>query len=230
VLPADLATPGLVDGGAVIPRGAQVGARWHHTSDRFGVGAMFFDGPNREATIRLLPLISSDVGFAQTSATQIVRLFPTIRTYGTDVVVPGNLVNVKGEAVYFTSPEHTGDEYVLYVGELEHRWGHWLVEGGYAGEYLTKDRSEFSFDEDRGLAKSLIGRAAYGDDPRRSVTFDGAVRQNGNGLYLRGEYSEFLSAHWRATFTLVGVHGQDADFIGQFHRNSSGVVALRMMF
>jgi hypothetical protein len=80
------------------------------------------------------------------------------------------------------------------------------------------------------MAKSIIGRASYTLDPQRTVIFEGAVRQSGDGFYGKIEYSQAMSEHWRLTLTGVGIGGDLDDFLGQYRRNSHGSVALRYSF
>ena len=47
---------------------------------------------------------------------------------------------------------------------------------------------------------------------------------------MKGEFSNAMGAHWRVTFTGVGIAGKDTDFIGQFNRNSNASVTLRLSF
>ena len=60
-----------------------------------------------------------------------------------------------------------------------------------------------TFAPDRGLTRSIVGRASYTIDPTRSLTFESAVRQNGDGVYAKAEYSQARGQHWRATVTGV---------------------------
>jgi len=87
-----------------------------------------------------------------------------------------------------------------------------------------------SFAPDRGLARALIGRAAYTIDPRKTVTIEGALRQNLRGVYLKGEYSFALGQFWRVTVAGVGIHGRNSDFIGRYEDNSYVTTALRFSF
>jgi hypothetical protein len=87
---------------------------------------------------------------------------------------------------------------VLYVIEVERQIREWVLVVGYAGEAVTQNRGVFSFAPDRGIAKSILGRAAYTVDPRRTVAIEAAVRQSGDGLYIKGEYSQAFAQHWRA--------------------------------
>jgi hypothetical protein len=67
-------------------------------------------------------------------------------------------------------------------------------------------------------------------DPRRTVTVEGLIRQSGDGAYIKAQFSDALSSHWRVTFTGVGIRGTDTDFVGQFNRNSYGAITLRVSF
>ena len=53
-------------------------------------------------------------------------MFPSMRMYGGDAVVPSRWVTIKGEGGYFTSDDLTADDYVLYVIELERQQGELL--------------------------------------------------------------------------------------------------------
>jgi hypothetical protein len=167
-----------------------------------------------------------------------------MRSYGGDVAVPTQWVTLKGEAAYFTSPTASNDEYVLYVVEVERQIREWVLVGGYAGEAVTENRGVFqdeglqlpggrrvfAFAPDRGIAKSFLGRAAYTVDPRRTIAIEAAVRQSGDGLYVKGEYSQAFAQHWRLTLTGVGIEGEPGDFLGQFNHNSNVAIALRYSF
>jgi hypothetical protein len=139
-------------------------------------------------------------------------------------------VTVKGEASYFTSTTRGTDEYVLYVIQLERQTGEWLLVGGYAGEVVTNQRAALTFAPDRGLTRSLVGRASYTIDPVRSVAFETAVRQNGDGAYAKAEYSQARGAHWRYTVAGTLIRGDPADFLGQYRRNSHAALTLRYSF
>ncbi len=119
---------------------------------------------------------------------------------------------------------------MLYVVELERQIGEWLLDGGYAGEVVTKPSTELLFSPERGLAKSFIARASYTVDPRRSLSIEGAVRQNGRGLYVKGEFSRAMGQHWRLTAAGIGIGGRDDDFLGQFQRNSHVSASLRFSY
>jgi hypothetical protein len=95
---------------------------------------------------------------------------------------------------------------------------------------LVRPRGATGFDAEGGVAHSLIGRAAYTLDRVRTITVEGAARQNGQGLYIRGEFSELYGQHWRLTFAAAAIHGQSDDFFGQYQRNSHGSATLRLSF
>ncbi|PYQ80952.1 MAG: hypothetical protein DMG03_21185, partial [Acidobacteria bacterium] len=122
------------------------------------------------------------------------------------------------------------DEYILYVVQIERQTGEWLLVGGYAGEAVTEPRGSLTFAPDRGLTRSLVGRASYTLDVNRSIAFEGALRQNGDGEYAKLEYSQARGQHWRATLTAVGIGGHADDFLGQYHRNSHFTATVRYSF
>ena len=95
---------------------------------------------------------------------------------------------------------------------------------------MTQRRAVLTFAPDRGLTRSLIGRAAYTIDPNRSLAFEGAVRQNGDGAYTKVEYSQARGQHWRATISGTLIRGEASDFLGQYRRNSHAAVSVRYSF
>jgi len=221
VLPPAVQGIPIVDGGSHLPSGSEQGVRWSHAGSRFDASLSFFDGFNHLPNVetRLLP-----------TGLELTRVFPELRSYGGDLAIPTRWVMLKGEAAYFTSPTSTNDEYVLYVIEVERQIREWVLVVGYAGEAVTQNRGVFSFAPDRGIAKSILGRAAYTVDPRRTVAIEAAVRQGGDGLYIKGEYSQAFAQHWRLTLTGVGIEGEPDDFLGQFNHNSNVSIALRFSF
>jgi len=221
--PGDAASSfSLRDGGSDIPRGSQKGFRWSHAGGRVESSLSFFDGFNH------LPDI--DVRVTAPDSVELTRVYPAIRTYGADLAVPTGWFTLKGEAAYFSSPSATSDEFVLYVIEMERQVGEWLLAGGYAGEVVRTSRGRFRFAPDRGVTRSIIGRASYTVDPRRTVAVEGAVRQSGEGFYVKGEYSQVWGQHWRMTATGVGLGGEAGDFLGQFELNSHGSIGVRFSF
>jgi hypothetical protein len=222
-LPPEVAGLTVVDGAPVLPGGSQFGVRWRHTGSRVETALSFFDGFNHHPDLeaRLQPAAG---------AVEVVQRHPEIRMYGGDIALPTRYLTLKGEAAWVTSPEATSDEYVLYVVEVERQVGEWLLDVGYAGEVVRERRAARVFAPDRSMARSIIGRAAYTLDPRRTVAFEGAVRQSGDGFYGKVDYSQAFGAHWRLTLTGVGLGGDEDDFLGQYQRNSHASVALRLTF
>jgi hypothetical protein len=62
------------------------------------------------------------------------------------------------------------------------------------------------------------------------VSFETAVRQNLDGVWLKGQYSKAVGAHWRATFAGAVIGGDERDFIGQYEHNSHVLATLRYSF
>ena len=119
---------------------------------------------------------------------------------------------------------------MIWVVQIERQTGEWVLVGGYAGEVITAERANLAFSPDRGLTKSIVGRASYTIDPNRSVALETAIRQNGDGIYAKAEYSQARGAHWRLTIGGVFLAGEPADFIGQYNRNSFVETTLRYSF
>jgi hypothetical protein len=222
-VPAEFATLTITDDGTDIPDGSQVGARWRHTGSRVETALSFFDGFNHlpDIEVRARP---------ESAIVDVIRVYPAIRMYGGDIAIPTGWLTLKGEVAFVTSTSSTSDEYVLYVVEVERQVGEWLVDVGYAGEVVRESRVPVVFAPDRNMARSIIGRASYTVDPRRTVVIEGALRQNGDGFYGKVEFSQLMSQHWRLTLTGVGLGGDDDDFLGQYRRNSHGSLALRLSF
>lgn len=221
VLPGDTAGLPLVDLGADYPERSQQGIRWNHVGSRFETSLSVFDGFNHLADLQ---------GSLSPEGIVISRLFPRLRTYGADVAIPTRFATIKGETAVFRSPDGRADEYVLYVIELERQSGEWLFDGGYAGEQVTTVRDQVAFAAERGLARSFIGRAAYTIGPRRSIAVEGVVRRDGDGAYVKGEYSEAVGGHWRVILSGAALAGQEPDYIGQFRRNGHLNVLLRFNY
>jgi hypothetical protein len=206
-----------------ITSNAQIGARYSHTGERVEYSLSVFDGNNHLPNVRPLPLTSPTV-------VDVVREYPTLRSYGADAAIPTSWFIVKAEAAYFTTTTPQTDEYVLYVVQLERQVGEWQFVGGYAGQHVTERQANFAFAPDRGLTEAVVSRAAYTIGPTRSASVEGAVRTNGDGLYVKGEYSQAYGAHWRATITGTAIAGDETDFLGQYHDNSHVALALRYSF
>jgi hypothetical protein len=214
----------VVDAGATFPRGAQTGVRWSHAGGGFETSLSFFNGFNHlpDIELRLKPAFRPEV--------DLTRVYPAIRSYGADTAVPTRWFTIKAETAYVTSTSPSTDEFVLYVLQLERQTGEWQLVGGYAGEVVTQRRTVLTFAPDRGLTRSLVGRASYTIDPNRSVAFEGAVRQSGDGAYTKIEYSQARGQHWRATIGGTLIRGKPGDFLGQYRRNSHVSVTLRYSF
>jgi len=218
----------VVDGGAVMPLGSQLGVRWSHVGNGVEFSLSYFDGFNH------LPVIES--GFVPVPpAVVITRVYAGIRTPGADLALPTPWFTLKAEAAYFNASSRTPesvavDDYVLYVVQLERQSGEWVFVGGYAGEAVTRSRGSITFAPDRGLSRALVGRASYTLDPTRSLAFEGAVRQDGNGVYAKAEYSQAHGQHWRTTVAGVLIRGEDEDFLGQYQRNSNATLVVRYSF
>jgi len=183
VVPDPFQGVAVTDLGSRIPGGTDVGVRFNHVGKGYEASLCFYDGHNH------LPLID-----ARTSqwfdGVSVQRYYPQLRLYGADLAIPLPWLTIKGETAYFTSTTKQQDEYVLYVIQLERQTGEWSFVGGYAGEVVTDRENPFGFSPDRGLTKAFLGRADYTIDPRRSLAFESAIRQNGDGVWLRFEYSQ----------------------------------------
>ena len=216
----------LVDLGAEYPGGSQVGVRWNHVASDYEYSLSYYDGYNN------LPLIDATVfpTFAPPPAVGLEQRFPRIREAGADWAWPLPWFTLKGEAAYFTSPEGDADEYLLYVIQAERQTGELSLVGGYAGEAVTVQRRNAGFAPDRGLTKAFLGRASYTIDPNRSVAAEFAVRQNLDGAWLKGEYSQAIGGHWRVTAYGNFIRGAFTDFIGQYSRNSHVTLTVRCSF
>ena len=158
------------------------------------------------------------------------RSYAPLRSAGADAAVPLPWFTVKGEAAYFNTTSPTADDVVLYVVQMERQSGELSLVGGYAGEVVTTRRSDFEFSPERGLTRAFLGRAAYTLDAAREVSVDIAVRQNGDGAWLKAVYSHARGAHWRATLGGAVIAGKASDFFGQYRRNSHLTATLRYSF
>jgi hypothetical protein len=213
----------VVDAGSAVPSRPQYGLRWRHTGPKLETAVSYFDGANH------LPNIEGNVMLPE-GRLELTRVFPMIRMLGGDVAVPTSWLTWKFEAAYVTSPKQQTEEYFLYVIEVERQIGEWLHDFGYAGDHTTEEHPEPLFSPDRGMARSIIGRASYTVDPRRTVVLEGAVRQNAEGVFGKAEYSQTFGQHVRLTLAGVAIGGDRTDFIGQYRDNSHASVGLRFSF
>jgi hypothetical protein len=241
-LSAELENLTLVDEGAEYPSRAQVGARWNHVGSGYEFSLSAFSGNNN------LPLIESGAprlpggipvppeaslpGNVVPNGLQIpvTRVYPTMWMVGGDAAVPLPAVTLKGEAAFFGTSDARADQYWLYVIQVERQSGEWMLIGGYSGEVVTTSRVQASFAPDRGLTKAFLGRASYTIDTNRSAAFEGAVRQNLDGTWLRFEYSQASGQHLRFTARATVIAGTPADFFGRYDRNSHLTVTLRYSY
>jgi len=223
VVPQSAVPFSLTEAGAAFPARSQGGVRWSHVGSGHEYSVVFFDGFNH------LPDIAVRTQMA-TREVEIARRYPALRMYGGDLAVPTRWVTLKGEAGLFTSTEPESDEYALYVFQVERQTGEWLLTGGYTGEVVVQRRSAANFAPDRGMTRSVIGRASYTIDPNRSAALEGAVRQDGDGVYVKGEYSWLRGQRWRMTLAGVVLAGDAGDFLGQYQRNSHVGLSLRYSF
>jgi hypothetical protein len=221
--PVDAPAP-IVDLGGEFPSGSQIGVRWSHSGAWSEYALSYFKGFNHLPVIRTVSSSPALAAFA--------RLFPEIRMYGADLAAPTRWFTVKVEAAFFQSASESqqADDYLLYVVQLERQRGEWVFVAGYAGEMLMESRSLATFAPDRGLSRAVVARASYTVDPSRSIAFEGAVRQNGDGVYARAEYSQAHGQHWRTTIAATAIGGRADDFLGQYRRNSHGTATLRYSF
>ena len=226
-VPSEAAALPLFDAGATLPDGSQAGVRWSRTADRVEFSLSLFDGFNHLPNVAVFP---APTPFGAPPALAVSRTYPSIRSYGADAALPTKLFTIKAEAAYFTSSAADTDQYVLYVVQLERQAGEWVIVGGYAGEAVTERRSSFVFAPDRGLTRAIVARASYTIGPTKSVAFEGAVRQNGDGAYARAEYSQARGQHWRTTISGAAIGGRADDFLGQYRRNSHVKASLRYSF
>jgi hypothetical protein len=216
----------LHDAGAIFPGGPQSGIRWNHAGP-VEYELSLYQGFNN--------LPSFDVVGTQVSPAgvqiDVQQFYPKMLMAGGDLAIPLRPFTLKAEAAHFSSSDDRADEYGLYVVQLERQSGEWFFVGGYAGEVITNHGSRAAtFAPDRGLTKTFLGRAGYTIDTNRSLAFESAVRENGDGLWLKGVYSQAVGQHWRATLNLTLVRGDVGDFLGQYRRNSHALLILRYSF
>ncbi len=217
------APPSILEAPPDIPNGSQIGLRWNHAGSRVEWELVYFDGFNYLPNLEPLPPLRPD-------QVTIIARYPSLRSYGGDVAIPTRWVTLKAEAAYFTSSTPRTDEYVLYVVQIERQTGEWSFVGGYAGDHVTRQEAIATFAPDRGLTEAFVGRASYTLDVNRSVAFETAIRQNGDGGYVKAEYSQARGEHWRTTVSGTLLRGAPEDFIGQYRLNSHLMLSVRYSF
>jgi len=218
VLPEGLAGVALNDLGSRFPGRSSFGARWNHIGAGYEVSLSFYDGFNS------LPLFQAVAGDS------FQRAFPALRLYGGDAAVPLTWFTVKAEAAYYTSPDKQQDEYVIYVIQFERQIKEFAIVAGYAGDAVTSYTPGLQFSPELGFARAVLAHTQYTIDSTRTVAGDAVVRQNGQGSLLRTTYSQTIGQHWRVTTGFVWIRGNTNDFLGQYHRNSYGLLTLRYSF
>lgn len=222
VLPPEAEGLTVLDGGPTYPDRSQRGLRWTHVGS-FELGASYFDGFNH------LPNLTPQVDL-ETGSLTIARSYPRLRTVGFEAAVPTRWFTLKGETAFYDSPDDLNDQYALFVVEIERQAGEWLLDLGYAGEAAGDPKGIVSFAAERGLARTVIGRASYTVDPRRTLAVEGALRQDGDGFYAKGEFSQAFGQNLRFTISAVGLGGDRRSFLGQFRDNSHIAASLRLSY
>ncbi len=170
--------------------------------------ATFFQGPHH------LPLLDATVR-REDASLLIGRRYPDIRAFGGDVVTTAGAVTIRAEGAWMQARSKDADDYALWVIQGERQFGPWLLLGGYVGDWVTEARGAIRFAPDRGLARSVIGRVSRTFDDGRNVLAEALVRRDGDGVYVKAEYSASFKARWRVTFQLLALGGRDTDFLGQ---------------
>lgn len=223
VLPDAVAQASIQDNGGRFPDRTQMGVRWSRVGSDYEMSLCFYDGfnhlPSIDVRVTPLPL-----------EIDLTRTYPRIRMYGADAALPLRWLTVKGEIGYFATDDKNADEYALYVLQVERQAGEWFIVGGYTGEIVTTKRSRFDFAPDRGLTRAFVARAGYTIDVNRSVAVEAAVRQSGDGIWTKAEYTRTWSQHWRTTVAATVIGGSSDDFLGQYRRNSHATVSARYSF
>jgi hypothetical protein len=222
------APPQVENAATVFPGGGQYGARINHIGNGYEISASVFEGYNP------LPLLIP-VGDPASQILRVQRFYPKIRTYGTDAVIPFHALTIKTEAAFFQSRENSvnaprSDTYLLWVAELERQVRQWVIAAGYAGQTVFDYRSPIYFDPERGLTKTVLVKAVYNPDAPTSVSFETAIRQNGEGTWATFEYSRQVAMHWRLIGGITAITGIRNDFLGEYRRNSFGTFKVRYSF
>jgi hypothetical protein len=208
------------------PGRPQSGVRWNHVGAGFEFSLSFFDGFNHFPIFDVVP----DPALAQA---EVTRVYPVMRMAGGDAAWPLKWFTLKGEIGYFWTTDSRVDDYGIYVVQMERQRGDWLFVGGYAGEFVTNDRglaASPAFAFDRALTRTFLGRASYTIDATRSLAFEGVVRRDGSGGWVKAEYSQAFGQHWRTTLRGDVLGGEDLDFFGRYRRNSNLRLAVRYSY
>ncbi len=218
--------PQIVNAASIFPGGGQYGVRVDHIGHGYEVSASMFEGYNP------LPLL---VPLGDPQILYLQRFYPKIRTYGTDAAIPMPFATLKVESAWFDSRETSAnaprsDNYVLWVAQLERQVRQWVFVAGYAGQTVFENHYAFYFDPERGLTRTILVKAVYNPDAPTSFSIQTATRQDGRGTWTTAEYSRQLATHWRVIGGVSVIAGDRNDFLGQYKRNSFGVLRVRYSF
>jgi hypothetical protein len=213
----------IVEADALFPDRAQYGARWNVLGPGSEFSLSYFDGFNHLPQFTAIPLSGE-------ALVALLRTYAPLRMGGADAAVPLRWFTVKGEIASMLSASPVADDVVIYVVQLERQWGELSLVFGYAGEIVARQRSTLDFAPDRGLTRAFLGRAGYTLGATSDVSVEAAARQNLDGVWVKGQYSKAVGAHWRATLAGTIIGGDRDDFIGQYRRNSHLVATLRYSF
>ena len=214
---------GFLDLDPRLPHRSQYGARWNLLGPGFEFSLSYFDGFNHLPQFTAFPVPSQTLVGLQ-------RTYAPLRMAGADAAVPLRWFTLKGEVASLVTTSDMADDVVLYVVQLERQSGELSLVAGYAGEIVTQRRATFDFAPDRGLTRAFLGRAGYTLSARSDISFEAAVRQNLDGVWIKAQYSEAIGAHLRATLAGAAIAGDERDFIGQYRRNSHVLATLRYSF
>ena len=214
---------GVIELDPRFPSSQQYGARWNVRASAFEFSLSYVDGVNH------LPHFSTTALPGQ-PLVGLRREYAPLRSAGVDAALPLPWFTLKGEAAWLTTTSSVVDDVVQYVIQMERQTGEFSLVWGYAGEAVTARRSAFEFAPDRGLTSAFLGRAAYTLGPTRDIAVEAAVRQNLDGLVVKGWLSQAVGNHWRWTLGATVIAGDEQDFLGQYHRNSHLVASLRYSF
>jgi hypothetical protein len=114
---------------------------------------------------------------------------------------------------------------------MERQAGEWFFVGGYGGEVPGERGGQVTdFNPDRGMVRTILARAGYTLDTNRSVAFETAIRDNLDAAWAKAEYSQAFGQHWRLTAGFSLIRGEPSDFLGQYRRNSHGLIAVKYSF
>ena len=194
----------IIDAGRTLPEDSQYGARWNHVGRGFEFSVTGYRGFNHTPAVEMLATIQIYPPIAA-----VAQFFPRMWMAGGDAAVPFSWATLKGEAAYFGTDDERVDRYFMYVIQIERQAGEWFFVGGYSGEAVTDRRQVLSFAPERGLTKAFLGKAGYTIDTNRSISFEGAVRQNLDGSWLRAEFSQASGQHLRFTLQGSWIRGDD---------------------